>query len=115
METLVGNNFSKRTILVMQLAGQRPHIVRPGKSEPPSTRTEALRPPERRASGTEPGSSALSAPSLYERSLDWRVGSFQVSMLEIDLGISLHQPRLIRLDEPDLRCVRTEQSGPRIA
>jgi hypothetical protein len=48
METLVGNNFSKRTILVMQLAGQQPHIVRPGKSEhPPSTRTEALRPPER--------------------------------------------------------------------
>jgi hypothetical protein len=36
-------------------------------------------------------------------------------MLEIDLGIPLHQPRLIRLDEPDLRCVRTEKSGARIA
>jgi hypothetical protein len=67
------------------------------------------------ASGTGPGSSALSAPTLYERSLDWRVGSFQVSMLEIDLGISLYQRRLIRLDEPDLRCVCTEQSGARIA
>jgi hypothetical protein len=36
-------------------------------------------------------------------------------MLEIDLGISLYQRRLIRLDEPDLRCVCTEQSGARIA
>jgi hypothetical protein len=36
-------------------------------------------------------------------------------MLEIDLGIPLHQPRIIRLDEPDLRCVRTEKSGARIA
>ena len=36
-------------------------------------------------------------------------------MLEIDLGISLHQPRLICLDEPDLRCVRAERSGARIA
>jgi len=114
METLVGNNFSKRTILVMQLAGQQPHIVRPGKSEHPPPPGPRLCAPLS-ASGTGPGSSALSAPSLYERSLDWRVGSFQVSMLEIDLGISLHQPRLIRLDEPDLRCVRTEQIGARIA
>ena len=29
-------------------------------------------------------------------------GSVFKAMLEIDLGIPLHQPRLIRLDEPDL-------------
>ena len=29
-------------------------------------------------------------------------GSVFKAMLEIDLGILLHQPRLIRLDEPDL-------------
>ena len=42
-------------------------------------------------------------------------GSVFKAMLEIDLGIPLHQPRLIRLDEPDLRCVRAEKSGARIA
>jgi hypothetical protein len=31
------------------------------------------------------------------------------AMLEIDPGIPSHQPRLIRLDEPDLHCVRTKQ------
>ena len=30
-------------------------------------------------------------------------GSVFKAMLEIDLGILIHQPRLIRLDEPDLR------------
>ena len=30
-------------------------------------------------------------------------GSVFKAMLEIDLGIPIHQPRLIRLDEPDLR------------
>ena len=30
-------------------------------------------------------------------------GSVFKAMLEIDLGIALHQPRLIRLEEPDLR------------
>jgi hypothetical protein len=30
-------------------------------------------------------------------------GSVFKAMLEIDLGISVHQPRLIRLEEPDLR------------
>lgn len=30
-------------------------------------------------------------------------GSVFKAMLEIDLGIPIHQPRLIRLEEPDLR------------
>ena len=36
-------------------------------------------------------------------------GSVFKAMLEIDLGIPLHQPRLIRHEEPDLLCVWTEQ------
>ena len=31
------------------------------------------------------------------------------AMLEIDLGIPIHQPRLIRLEEPDLHSVRIER------
>jgi hypothetical protein len=89
METFVGHDFSKRTTLT---APRRTTAAyRPGKSEhplPPGPRLCALL----SASGTGSGSSTLSAPSLYERSFDWRMGSFQVSMLEINLCFLLTNP-----------------------